>query len=296
MIFRAALLFSFFASTMAFAEAIPSGSPLDSRIQSVDYSELNVVAVNNLLGTSTQILFSADEVIDADKTICGFSDGWTVQSKGNTVFVKAIQIAGVDTSSGQEKKVMIDPEPSKWNTSLSVTTNKHVYQFELKLNAVPTKRTSFLVKFAYPDDERRKNEELERKRIEEERLAAMKPDLTKQPKPHNTNYKYKVNSRSGDIKPVTAYDDGEFTYFEFAPNGIIPAIFAVDQQKQEYTVNIHIDPKMPSTVVVHSLSREFVLRQGKAAVGVFNEAFDQGLANQTGSTVEGAERVLKGAR
>lgn len=289
------IAFFFFAISLnTHALVVPQGSGKDSRIQSVVYSPVDVVRVNHIVGTVSQVIFADDEVIEQKKVMSGFTSGWSITPVDNTLYIKAIELeATEDAGNNQQKKVMLDPIPAEWDTNLTVTTNKKTYHFDLKL-VESSKPASYFIKFLYPDDERKKAEAEARRIAEEKRKEELKPDMVKVPKPKNEKYKYKAKRNSTDIQPLSVYDDGEFTYFEFKANGAIPAIFSIDQQKVEHTINKHIDPKMPNTVVVHTISREFVLRMGKAAVGIFNQAFDTTNSNETGTTVSGAERVMKG--
>lgn len=279
-----AVVIALFTAQQSIALTQPIGSVKDTRVQTIAYSDDDVISIHNLIGTTTQILFGEGETISKDKVIVGFKDGWSVEIRDNTLFIKAIATKSVAEEG--KSAVVVDPIVKEWDTNMNVVTDRHVYQFDLTVHDGKTRQTAYLVKIVYPEDEAKKARQ-------QEMIAAEKPDLTKTVQPTNLKYSYKVGNKSSDIKPVTVYDDGEFTYFQFAGNAPIPAIFSVDQTKHEAIVNSHIDPKVPGTIVVHQISREFALRQGDAVVGVYNDTYNSGIENRSGSTVEGAKRTMK---
>lgn len=73
------------------------------------------------------IVFAADEeVLDVAS---GFTQGWEFSDRRNILYVKP---KSIKTGNGQEAIVMA-PEARKWDTSLMVTTNRRMYDFDLKL-------------------------------------------------------------------------------------------------------------------------------------------------------------------
>lgn len=273
-----------FVSPFAFALTVPKPSPYDSRIQSADYNVNDVFEINTKIGISTQVQFAEGEAIINDKAVSGFVDGWSLIPSGNSLFIKAIAGKGVDDAG---KEIAIEPRAGEWNTNILVSTNRRVYVLDLKL-LTGGKKVAYLVKFNYPEDEF--------KRAEAERLAKEREvSMDKTPVVKNMSYKMQAGRRSNNITPGNVFDDGQFTYFTFPGNREIPAIFHVSEDKQESIVNSHIDPKMPGTIVVHRIGRQFNLRYGKAVVGVYNEAFDTiGELNTSGTTVAGVKRETKG--
>lgn len=278
------LLISIFTSISVNALVVPKPSPYDKRVQSIDYNANDVVEINTKVGISTQILFAEGENIEKDKAVSGFLDGWQLLPQGNSLFIKAISMDGQDA---EGKKTSVEPVPGTWNTNILVSTNRRVYVFDLKLHSASPK-VAFLVKFNYPEDDRIR---ALAEKAERERQVSM----DKTPVVKNAAYKMQIRKKSKNIAPSNVFDDGEFTYFTFPGNKDIPAIFHVGENKQESIVNSHIDPKMPGTVVVHKIARQFYLRYGDAVVGVYNEAFDEiGKLNTSGTTVEGVQREVKG--
>jgi len=117
-----------------------------------------------------------------------------------------------------------------------------------------------------------------------ERLAAA-PELV------NSNYAIAEGMDSEDIVPSLVFDDGRFTYFRFANNREVPAVFNVLGDGSETVVNARMEGDL---LVVDRVSRRLMLRAGSAVVGVWNDAFDiDGAAPFGGTTVPGVQRVLK---
>lgn len=273
-----------FLSLSANALVVPKPSPYDKRVQTVDYNPDDVVEINTKSGVSTQILFSEGESIINEKAVTGFLDGWQLIPQGNSLFIKAI---GIQSKDSEGKDIFVEPVPGTWNTNVLVSTNRRVYVFDLKLYHNSPK-VAFLIKFSYPEDEMRRA-------LAEEARKQREVNMDKTPVVANASYTMKARRRSKNITPSNVFDDGEFTYFTFPGNKDIPAIFHVNENKEESIVNSHIDPKMPGTVVVHRIGRQFYLRYGDAVVAVYNEAFDEvGKLNTAGTTVTGVKREVKG--
>jgi type IV secretion system protein VirB9 len=70
--------------------------------------------------------------------------------------------------------------------------------------------------------------------------------------------------------PALLFDDGQFTYFKFAPMSTPPVIFAVDPDRRESLLPPRIAGEY---VVVSGVGRQFALRRGTALTCIFNESF-----------------------
>ena len=91
--------------------------------------------------------------------------------------------------------------------------------------------------------------------------------------------------------PSLVFDDGRFTYFQFPGNREVPSIFVISADGEEGRVNYHMDGDL---AVVQRTSRRFVLRLGKAVVGVWNDAFDaEGVPPRAGTTSEQLRRPVR---
>jgi type IV secretion system protein VirB9 len=107
----------------------------------------------------------------------------------------------------------------------------------------------------------------------------------------NSSYSIAEGQGSEDIVPSLVFDDGRFTYFRFAGNREVPAVFAVLGDNSETLVNTRMEDEL---LVVDRVSRRLMLRAGSAVIGVWNEAFDlDGKPPEAGTTVNGVRRVFK---
>jgi len=265
------------------AADMPQGSRYDPRIQHVDYNADDVVIVRLLPGIGTRIVFAPDEnIIDVD---CGFTQGWQFNDRLNMLYIKAISVKVGDA--------LLSPQAGKWNTNLMVRTNRRMYDFDLRLissrgsngEAPQNKRVAYRVEFDYPDADSLARAKLANK-------AKLKQKFDEKPIPRNWSYSMQVGDGSEGIAPTMAYDDGRFTYLKFPNNRDIPAAFIVAPDKAESIVNSHMDNDV---LVIHRVSREFVLRLGKAVIGVYNDKFDpDGVPPENGTTVPGARRLIVG--
>lgn len=232
----------------AFAKQRPVPYPSDGRIKMVAYQENNVVPVNGITFTSTQIIFAKDEyVIDVEG---GDTAGWMVTNPNNLpnmIFVKPT-ILGSDSN-------------------MTVVTNKHNYYFHVKSNESLTKnanRQTYAIKFTYPEEDRAKlNARLKSQAKRKEAVLNQK----REPKAYNWNYSFSGSKR---IMPLHVFDDGTFTYFELRKNQPVPAVFIVDnKQGHESVVNTR---QQGDYLVVQRTAPQFTLRNGtKFVASVFNK-------------------------
>lgn len=228
-------------STGLYAQNSPMSFPTDSRIKHVGYQDNNVVPIHGMTFTTTQIQFGEkEEVLDIEG---GDSTAWMVTyhpELSNMVFVK--------------------PTILDSSTNLTVITNQHAYYFHLtsnkKLERDPIHQT-YAVKFVYqPVNNLSKTTT--------KQLAPTSNPLV-HPKAINAAYRF---SGSSQLIPIHVFDDGKFTYFELSANGVVPAIFAVDDKSgKESTVNTRREGKY---LIVQRIAPQFTLRQGRLATSVFN--------------------------
>ncbi|EBE2365213.1 conjugal transfer protein [Salmonella enterica] len=266
------------------AAAIPKGSQYDKRNQSVIYNPANVTVVNVAMGYLTTLVFDEDENV-LEKPQVGFPAGWDVQESGNVVYVRiqpVTQNVEQVNSEGEieEKEIAFDPEEDleRFRTNLFIKTTKRNYLLELKATSfTKPEQVSFVVNYRYPNEERKQQAELEKKRLEEyqrqQEQTKINRALENAKMPRNWKYYSRVAEGSEYIKPDYAYDDGRFTYFGFNPTQKIPSVF-VQFGEKEMIVDPVIEKKGNYTVIVISqLSDKWVLRLGSQVVGVENKGF-----------------------
>ena len=236
----AALSIGFAAAGRAHAETV----------QEYDYAENRVYPVRTGLGIATQIELSPGETVVDYST--GFSNGWEISRRDNVFYVKP-------------KNVDVD-------TNLLIRTETHSYILELRVVATDWKAldqakdagVQYKVRFRYPNDARFKAES----------VAEKVPELSialDGGRAYNFSYDYSTRTRLKALVPANVYDDGRFTYIQFAdttafPTGSFPAVFGSETGNgDEFVVNTTVQG---NTVVVHGTYRYLVIRHGSNVVGL----------------------------
>ncbi len=167
---------------------------------------------------------------------------WMFEHLGNRLFLKPV---GEDNS----------------ETNMTVITNKRIYHFELiakEAKGINDKDLIFVAKFVYPDEK------------DKNIVEFPKVDKSDEPDMHdltiyNFNYQY---TGEPSIAPLKVFDNGEFTYFQFAKKSAeIPAIFTVDAAGFESLVNFR---SAGQYIIVERVAPQFTLRNGSDIVCVYN--------------------------
>ncbi|MBY5456899.1 P-type conjugative transfer protein VirB9 (plasmid) [Rhizobium beringeri] len=263
-------------STPALALDIPRGASQDSRVRFIDYQPYNITKIVGTLRSSVQIEFAADEEIA--HVALGNSVAWEVAPAGNILFLK--------------------PRENQPVTNISVVTTRRdgstrSYQMELTVRdgtVEAGQNTYFYVKYRYPMDE------AERRRLETaaRAQAAQAGEADKVLALHEAygprNWRYSAQG-SAALEPQAVYDNGKVTTFAFAGNQEMPAIYMENSDGSESLVPKSVENNL---VLVHAISRKFILRRGGDVLCVFNEAYDRiGIDPDTNTTSPSVERVVK---
>lgn len=212
----------------------------DNRIKTITYKPNEVVTLHGTHLIATGILFSDAETIISAKV--GDALAWLIEASQNTLYVKPIL-------------------PNS-DTNLLVTTNLRNYQFHLKtsLSANATsKNTIYLLKFQYEDE---KKSSLAH---ELEMLQQGIPDITQDASQWNEDYSF---AGSKEIAPIAARDNGKFTVFKFRKQSDIPAIFLVDNHRNEQLVNFHVQG---NDVFIQGVHHQYTFRRGEEVTSVYND-------------------------
>ncbi|WP_179381338.1 TrbG/VirB9 family P-type conjugative transfer protein [Jannaschia marina] len=162
-----------------------------------------------------------------------FGQGETIRSiiAGDT---EGFQLDGVP--GGQA--FAIKPLARGVHTNITVYTNRRSYYFNVTESSSPT---FYVVQFRYPEEQR----------APQNAVAAAAP-----------NYNYAASNRT-DFTPTAVWDDGTFTYFRFARNAPVPAIFRY-RNGGERTVN---STQIEDGVLrVSGVNDQWVLRLGEEIV------------------------------
>ncbi|TAV14289.1 P-type conjugative transfer protein VirB9 [Rhizobium ruizarguesonis] len=263
-------------STTAYALDIPRGASQDTRVRFIDYQPYNITKIVGTLRSSVQIEFAADEEIA--HVALGNSVAWEVAPAGNILFLK--------------------PRENQPVTNISVVTTRRdgstrSYQMELTVRdgtVEAGQNTYFYVKYRYPMDE------AERRRLETAARAeaAQAGEADKVLALHEAygprNWRYSAQG-SAALEPQAVYDNGKVTTFAFAGNQEMPAIYMENSDGSESLVPKSVENNL---VLVHAISRKFILRRGGDVLCVFNEAYDRiGINPDTNTTSPSVERVVK---
>lgn len=163
-----------------------------------------------------------------------FGQGETIRSiiAGDT---EGFQLDGVPGG----RAFAVKPNARGVHTNITVYTNRRSYYFDVTESTSPT---FYVVQFQYPQDR-----------------AARRVVAVAQQAP-NFNYAASDNT---DFTPTSVWDDGTFTYFRFARNAPVPAIFRY-RNGRERTVN---SQQVEDGVLrVSGVNQEWVLRLGEELV------------------------------
>lgn len=255
---------------------IPTSAQQDSRVRFVNYQRYNITRVVGTIRSSVQIEFASDEEIA--HVALGNTLAWEVAPAGHILFLK--------------------PRENQPATNISVVTtrrdgSKRSYQMELVVrdgSVEVGENTYFYVKYRYPADEanRRRLEEEARKRAAEAGYADQVLGFHEQYGPRNWRY-----SAQGSvaIEPKAVYDNGKMTTFAFSGNQEMPAIYIENSDGTESLVPKTVQGDL---VLVHAISRKFILRRGSDTLCIFNEAYSPvGVDPGTNTTSPAVERVVK---
>lgn len=246
----------------AYADQLPQPGGLDSRVRYVPYESGNVVNIWTAPGAAMVLQFSPTEhVISVAE-----SDSVYLQAKpvGNYLFFKPTGI--------------LAPQPV-YVVCRRANGEKRLYnlQFETKpVTLGPSANVDYTVVFTYPHQayERevaaqraaaaRAVREAAKDRLEEQGDVMTAQTVNKYEGPRNYEY-----TARGDraLAPSEIWDNGYSTVFRFPGDQRIPAIFDLQPDGKEATVNesIHGD-----TVVVPGTSPEWRLRDGHTVLDLYD--------------------------
>lgn len=262
----------------ALALDIPSGAGQDNRVRFVNYQPYNITRIVGTLRSSVQVEFAPNEEIA--HVALGNSVAWEVAPAGNILFLK--------------------PRENQPITNISIVTtrrdgSKRSYQMELTVrdgSVAAGQDTYFYVKYRYPTDEAQRRRLEAQARGQAEKADAANDVLALHEQYGPRNWQYSAQG-SAAIEPQAVYDNGKLTTFVFGDNREIPAIYLENSDGTESLVSKSISGGL---VLVHAISRKFILRRGADVICVFNEGHPLGADNPgTHTTSPSVERVVKAA-
>lgn len=231
------------------AAVVPHPGAGDPRIFEVMYDPAEVVELKGVLGYQLSLEFDPGERIE--NVAIGDALGWQVtpNRKANLLFLK--------------------PMAQRPDTNMTVVTNLRRYNFALSVRTkAPARQVPYSVRFLYPPA-----------------VVAVVEPPPPPPPPVDKNHAYSYQGSTKAL-PTRMFDDGQATYFAFASDDDLPAIFAVDPDGGEAVVNSHM---RDGYIVVDRIARGFVLRRGSEVTKVFND----GWSTQTASALAPKARPEK---
>ncbi|WP_395377993.1 TrbG/VirB9 family P-type conjugative transfer protein [Marinicella sp. W31] len=242
-------LITLFMITLAMTALAENGlkdHPNDLRIKLVVYKENDVIPVNASVKTATFIdLGKGNEIVDI---VAGDSASWKV------------------VTTADETGIIMKPMWPDAATNLIVTTFDKRYIFDLNSNS---KSKTYAIEFTYPDDELSKL----KKTISERKSKSVNYDMgVKALDPESINLGY-VLKGSKKTAPINIFDNGTFTYLDFG-NKDLPAIFSVDEDRNEQVINYH---PSGNYIVLQNVYKQLTFRSGNTSTGVFNKNYDEQL-------------------
>lgn len=258
------------AATPAFALYTPQPCGSDPHVQCAIYDPNEVYQVTTTAGKATVLVLEPGEKI-ADKGL-GMGDGkaWTA-----TV---------------NDRGVLIKPQADNPDTNLMIVTNFRIYTFSL-VTAKAKEPSTWVLSFDYPDTRDRDAAEADKKRAAERHaIDELKVGGPVAPR-KNSAYFMRGDK---DLAPTALWDDGRFTYFQYATTRLLPAeIGRILPDGTEANVNHHMEG---DTIVVEETAKSFLLRTGDSVLGIRNDGYQPDRPfNSAGTTVPGTVRILKGA-
>lgn len=205
----------------------PGARAADDHILTVPYEIDTVTDITGAVGWQVMIEFGPDERIE--NVSIGDSTAWQV------------------APNKRARMLFLKPLNARASTNMTVVTTARNYAFNLSV-AARRADTPWIVRFAYPQVP----------------VEATPQEPLPLPPPINLDFTYGI-AGDADLRPTRVWDDGRQTYFEFADEVAMPAIFAGGPKKDESLVNVSVRGRI---AIVQQRSARFTLRSGKRVATV----------------------------
>lgn len=262
----------------------PHSCGSDPHIQCATYDPDQAYRVSTMAGRVVMIQFeSGEHIINSGEGI-GDAKAWHV---------------AINESGALLKPGALQPE-----TNLVLVTNRRTYSLSL-VDVSVAQPATWMLRFDYPDT-RAKAATAQQRRLDAVSAAlggqrangaAMPASIANSVGAAKTapfastsvaNTQYMMRGDRA-LAPTALWDDGRFTYFKYATARDLPTIFTKLPDGGEATANFHMEG---DTVVVHEVSKSFVIRYGQSVLGIRNDGYSpDGHYNRAGSSVPGSARI-----
>ncbi|WP_404615476.1 TrbG/VirB9 family P-type conjugative transfer protein [Caballeronia udeis] len=262
----------------------PHSCGSDPHIQCATYDPDQAYRVSTMAGRVVMIQFEPGEHIINSGEGIGDAKAWHV---------------AINDSGALLKPGALQPE-----TNLVLVTNRRAYSLSL-VDVSAAQPATWMLRFDYPDT-RAKAATAQQRRLDAVSAAlagrranrpAIPASITNNVGAAKTaplastsvaNTQYMMRGDRA-LAPTALWDDGRFTYFKYATARDLPTIFTTLPDGGEATVNFHMEG---DTVVVHEVSKSFVIRYGQSVLGIRNDGYSpDGDYNRAGSSVPDSARI-----
>lgn len=223
------------------AEIGTLSSGRDGRIQTVRYTNSDVIRIFAAEGVATTIELAAGEQIS--DFAMGDREAWHAAVNGNLFLVK--------------------PKDVKADTNLTLFTNRRAYLFVLRTTARTSRNVAYWVRLEYPDEARADGPDSARA----ERVKLQK-DLAGSAAEGPLNRDYWIVGAT-ELQPLSMHDNGRQTFITFSAAHALPAAFVVEPDGGESLVDFHVEG---DTMVLHRVVQRILLRRGDLVAGITNRS------------------------
>lgn len=230
-------------SGLTVAALTPTPLTTDARLKITPYSSNQVYPIATHYGVTTDIEFSHDERVIAVYAGKG-KKTWQVTPILNHLFVKPL-LPDATTN------VTVLTNGGDWGTE-----REYVLVLRADDAAISSQQQVFRVQFTYPR--------------QRQLLAHTKQQLGLPPHVCVGHRYHREYSYTGDPwqAPIQACDDGTFTYLEFHRYVDFPAVFTVNADRTENSVNLRA---VGNWLIIKCTALEFTLRHGSHVTNVYND-------------------------
>lgn len=245
-ILRIAALLASLITVPGFAqESDDMNLPVDDRIKLLKYDEADVYTITTRYGYQTNVVFGSGEEVQTISV--GDRSLWQIIPAGNRLFIR--------------------PMSEDVTTNMTVLTNKHSYQFDLKSLATDaSKGNIYVAQFVYPEERPIPPPPPPPAAAPVTLMPSMPPPPPAQPLHPNYNYTYQGPDA---LAPRQVYDDGNATYFQWEelPQPL-PEVRVVHDDGSETPVAAFTKNGL---LVVNTIAAKFVLKSSGGTLYVYNE-------------------------
>ena len=269
------------AAGIAHAEGPEPMLPSDTRIKMLTYDESDIYTITAKYGYQTNIVFGKGEEIQT--LSLGDRSLWQLIPSGNRLFIRPMEYG--------------------MQTNMTLLTNKHSYQFDIK--SVADEKSGgniYVARFVYPDDEAKRpgrTSPMQQQFVlappassrpampAQQQFAAPQPAISHytapaQPQPvfapseprepgtslaasPNYNYTYAGPDAAA---PVQAYDNGKSTFIQYRENQLLPSVYVIDANGSAKAVSYNVENNL---MVINMVAGEWRLEENNGIVHLYNE-------------------------